>query len=96
MRPMVARLLGKVCLFMLSAIGGPQSALQIAWEFCPRQNSIHFSPYLSGFGMVNNNRRRIVLMVAMGAGVGSHSDMTFCDKPEKGVKLRLLCRLAQR
>ena len=75
MRPMVASLPGKVCLFMLSATGG-----------------ISQKPNLSGFGIHDDNRRRIVLMVAMGAGVRSHSGMTICDKPEKGDLPRLLCR----
>ena len=72
------KLNSKVCLSMLSAIGG-----------------ISRNPNLPGFGMINDNRRRIVLMVATGAGVHSHSGMTFCDKPEKGVRPRLLCRLTQ-
>ena len=54
------------------------------------------NPNLSGFEIFDDTRRRIILMVATGAGVHSHSGMTICDKPEKGDLPRLLCRLAQR
>ena len=50
---------------------------------------------LSGLGICNDNRRRIGEMVATEAGVRSHTGMTICDKPEKGVEPRPLCRLAQ-